>query len=457
MGDQPVPVMKVEEFPPATQKRVAALVKAFVEKYSVPPEFVARAPGRVNLIGEHIDYSGYAVLPMAIQQDILVAVAKTDEQYLEISNVLPSFETIKQWAAPVEIDNQKHCWANYFLAGAKGVLESGKVEKVTGVQCMVDGNVPPSAGLSSSSALVCGAALAVAHANGASFTKVEIATICARSEQYIGTEGGGMDQSISFLAEAGKAQFIEFNPIRATPVTLPEGISFVISNTLEAASKYVSAGSCYNKRVVECRLAAQLIAKVKGVEKASEVRTLGVLQERLGKNLEQMLEVVSEVLHPEEYPTEELVKALCIDRKTLDEEWLSPSTVSQTSFQLAARAKHVYAEAARVLAFREKTTPEELGALMNESHASCRDDYACSCPELDQITELARQSGALGSRLTGAGWGGCAVSLVPNDKVEGFLKSLREGFYEKDPTKASKVDTSLFATPAGQGAAVLQL
>ena len=159
----------------------------------------------------------------------------------------------------------------------QGLQEHAKLEtNLKGMDCMMEGTVPPSSGLSSSSAFVCCAALATAHVNGISMSKVDFATLCARSERYVGTEGGGlalcisdlvlhahaacsppflpfflacsMDQSISFLAEPGKAKLIEFNPIRASDCPLPEGAVFVIANSLVEASKYVTAGSCYNKR-----------------------------------------------------------------------------------------------------------------------------------------------------------------------------------------------------------------
>ncbi|MED6293196.1 N-acetylgalactosamine kinase [Characodon lateralis] len=130
-------------------------------------------------------------------------------------------------------------------------------------------------------------------------------------------------------------------------------------------------------------------------------------------------------------------------------------------FKLHQRAKHVYGEAARVIRFKSvcdagsAETITMLGELMNQSHASCRDLYECSCPELDQLVDICLKAGAVGSRLTGAGWGGCAVSMVPSQKAESFLQAVRDAYYSPDPRRAAMEKQSLFVTKPGSGASVL--
>lgn len=437
--------------------RLDNLVATFQARYGVAPSFVARAPGRVNLIGEHIDYSGYGVLPMAIQQDVMIAVSVNDSDTFHLQNVSESHTPRQYKASPVVIDNTKHDWGNYVLCGYKAIVDDLKGAQAKGVSMLVDGNIPSGAGLSSSSALVCCAALATAHANGVSHSKVAFAALTAKCEQYVGTEGGGMDQSISFLGEVGTAKFIEFNPIRATSVSLPAGAAFVIANSLVEANKYVSAGSCYNKRVVECRLAARLLCHAAGIDKEGTLRRLGEVQAALGKTLPEMEALVDSTLHAAAYTKDELASILAIGIPELEQKWMSPSTITQESFLLHQRAKHVFSEAHRVLEFQKAATLEELGALMNASHASCKDLFECSCPELDQLTELCKASGALGSRLTGAGWGGCTVSLVPQEHVEAFVAAVRKGYYEPNGDRLAKIATSLFVTQPGQGAAIINL
>lgn len=353
-------------------------------------------------------------------------------------------------------------WYHYFLCGYKGLLDHMKITSPVGLNLVVDGTVPKSAGLSSSSALVCCSALATLYANGLELSKHELAEVCTKCERYIGTEGGGMDQSISFLAEPGTAKHIKFDPIRAHDVTLPEGIVFVIANSLVEMKKSATAGTHFNARVVECRLAAKVLANVSGLDWRS-VRRLSEVQEGKKKSLNEMVEMVDSVLHTEPYTKEELCEFFGLSEEELITQCMSPSTAGVNSFKLHDRAKHVYSEAARVLKFKsvcdEKpaNAVQVLGGLMNESHQSCSKMYQCSCEELDQLVSICRQAGAVGSRLTGAGWGGCTVSLVPSALRDDFIRTVHDGYYAADPDRLNRVSESLFATQPGSGAALLVL
>lgn len=444
--------------PVPAQDRLLKLKELFISKYGSAPSFYARAPGRVNLIGEHIDYCGYAVLPMAIEQDILTAVQSVDSQVLHLSNTNPAYLEVSVAFHDIQIDKTKPLWHNYFLCGLKGIQDHFSLNSPAGMNCLVDGTIPASSGLSSSSALVCCAGLATLVANGKTLSKVELAETCAKCERYIGTEGGGMDQSISFLAEEGTAKLIEFNPIRATDVKLPSGAVFVIANSCVEMNKAATAH--FNIRVVECRLATKILAKSKGLDWKSLVK-LGDLQNRLDASLEDMQALVEEAIHPEPYTREEICQSLGISLQELRSTILSQNTQDVATFKLYQRAKHVYSEAARVLAFKKvcdeapANAVQLLGDLMNQSHVSCRDLYECSCTELDQLVDICLKSGAVGSRLTGAGWGGCTVSMVPSDKLEEFLLRAQEKYYKTDERRSSLLQHSLFATKPGPGARVL--
>ncbi|KAM9181860.1 N-acetylgalactosamine kinase isoform 3-T5 [Mergus octosetaceus] len=401
-GDAPgsLPVQVVE------QPRLLKLKESFIAKFGSAPKFYVRAPGRVNLIGEHIDYCGYAVLPMAIEQDILIAVEPVNNDVVQLANTNSLYLDFSASINDIQIDKTKSQWHNYFLCGLKGIQEHFGLNNPTGMNCLLDGTIPPSSGLSSSSALVCCAALVTLRANGKTLSKVELAEICTKSERYIGTEGGGMDQAISFLAEEGT-----------------------------------------------------LLSKSKGLDWKKMLRLQDV-QDKLGVSLEEMLTIVEEVLHPEPYSTEEICKCLGISLEDLRSQILSQNTQNVSTFKLHQRAKHVYSEAARVLEFKKicneapANAIQLLGELMNQSYISCREMYECSCPELDQLVDICLQFGAVGSRLTGAGWGGCTVSMVPTDKLNTFLKNVKKAYYQSDVQRLALENNSLFATKPGRGALV---
>ncbi|XP_017925274.1 N-acetylgalactosamine kinase isoform X3 [Manacus vitellinus] len=324
----------------------------------------------------------------------------------------------------IQINKTKPQWHNYFLCGLKGIQEHFGLNNPTGMNCLLDGTIPPSSGLSSSSALVCCAGLVTLRANGKTLSK---------------------------------AKLIEFNPLRATDVRLPSGAAFVIANSCVEMNK--AATSHYNIRVMECRLATKLLSKSKGLDWKKMLR-LHDVQTKLGVSLEEMLTIVEEVLHPEPYSTEEICKCLGISLEELHSQILSQNIQDVSTFKLYQRAKHVYSEAARVLEFQKICSKapanalQLLGELMNQSHISCREMYECSCPELDRLVDICLQFGAIGSRLTGAGWGGCTVSMVPTDKLSMFLKNVKKSYYQTDGQRLAGENNSLFATKPGRGALV---
>lgn len=457
-----VPVLQPDE---KLSRRMDALTDHFQSKYSVKPLFFVRVPGRVNLIGEHIDYCGYAVCPMAIGQYILVAVALSKDNDIQLTNLEPKYKDFKCNLKDIDVcikdAGSGPDWYKYFLCGVKGALEAIPAVCVpAGILAAVSGNVSPNSGLSSSSALVSAAVLSTVHANRQSFSKHELATISADAERYIGTQGGGMDQAIAFLGKAGFAMLIEFNPLRGTDVTLPESAVFVIAHSQVCHNK--AATSDFNLRVAECRLAAQMIAKKRSKPWEHVLRLIDV-QKSLGMSLDEMACVVTTELHEEPYTLNEISECLGTTIPKLKESpLLRPFDDAQT-FKLRQRALHVYQEAARVIEFQringakgiaEDEKLRRLGELMSASHGSLRELYECSHPRVDRLVARAMACGALGARLTGAGWGGCVVAIVKKDKVSRFVDALKDEIRQSGIEEGFKLDDLVFPTESNQGAAI---
>ncbi|CAG9796935.1 unnamed protein product [Diatraea saccharalis] len=474
----------VKEIPSDT--RIGNLINIFREEYDAEPDFIVKVPGRVNIIGEHIDYCGYPVLPLALEQDILIASKKisklelfirnSDKKYRKYYTQINTFEDIVIQSEP----QSKPEWYNYVLCGIKGALEYLNNEIFYGMQFLVDGNIPPASGLSSSSALVSAACLSFLHGQDAPTNKTEIASLCARSERYIGTVGGGMDQAIAFLAEKYSAQYITFRPLKAEPVALPENAVFVVAHSLAEANK--AATNDFNRRVIECRLAAKLLAEANGQATGKRIVTLSEVQTLLGKSLEEMIALVKEVLFKNVYMKHEICDKLNLTETELNDIYLTPNTRNLTEFKLKQRALHVYEEASRVESFRsicedlskDNTTHNGrngsvtngngsatsfdslhvLGELMSASHKSLKELYECSHENLDHLVDISKQMN-VHSRLTGAGWGGCIVALCPKERVKEYIEMLIDKFYiQYCNIDKNQVHKYVFATTPNHGAII---
>ncbi|KAK9722909.1 galactokinase [Basidiobolus ranarum] len=476
----------------AQKKRYQNLVESFKSIYGVEPEFIARSPGRVNIIGEHIDYAGFPVFPMAVDRDCLIAVSTTSsDTKVHVANVdgkkYPAREFDYDTECIVHIDASIHEWTNYFKSGYKGMLEKLQLkESPAGMNCLMDGSVPSGGGMSSSAAFVCTAAMATMKANKRNLEKSEIVQIAIESERYVGVNSGGMDQTASVMSRADSATFIEFEPeFRTIPVEFPStepAISFVVSNTLVTADKVVSAPVCYNLRVVETSVGAMLLAKELGLLDSNPKTYKEVMDiyftkqdepkftsetEQWSYRLEKMLQLVEKyIVKREGYTESEMSHAVGLSDSEFKSKFMSKFPVRAELFQLYTRAVHVFTESLRVVRFRDicesrkssvsdsKDTFTRLGQLMNESQESCRDNFNCSCPELDELTAISRKAGAYGSRLTGAGWGGCTVSLVSEDQVETFIKTVRKEYFQKRFPNITEDEMSdvIFASRPSSGA-----
>lgn len=262
--------------------------------------------------------------------------------------------------------------------------------------------------------------------------KSNLADLASRVERYVGVEGGGMDQAIECLAEKGVALRIDFNPLISTKVKLPKNALFAVLHSGATMNK--AATSYYNTRVVECRIAAQIVAKRLAHCNWREIRTLRNLAEFLGKEPDEMIPVIDRHFEEDVMDREEVLRELETTDSDLIEYSLNGNTSELKTFHLRRRAMHVFTEAQRVFDFQKACEAGDLlkmGELMNSSHESCRDNYECSCPELDSTVQKCFEAGCLGARLTGAGWGGCVVALIDSSEKEKVASKLDVLFWSE--------------------------
>ena len=422
-----------------------------------------RAPGRVNLIGEHTDYSGLPVLPVAIDRSTIVVAAVNATGEIELSNEDPAWPSrrfgIERRIPPYAGGD----WANYLKAAIQGVIDHFPARQLRGMSIVVGSTVPPASGLSSSSALTVSTAMAFMAINGLELEPIETATMVARSERYVGTHGGAMDQSVSILGRRDHALFIEFDPIRVRAVKMPSKAALVVADSQEVADKSGKVRAEYNRRVVECSLAARILGrafKLDGVKILGDV--VRAIPNWSAANLVEKLAAIS--------PTrldanlKEAANILGVSLSALDAELLGHGSTRialdpKLPLQILKRARHVLSETERVIRaadMLEAGRLDEMGKLMNASHQSLAEEFECSTARLDAIVECARRGGALGARLTGAGFGGSIVALCDVADANAVIESIDRGYYEKFAPGASPENLrSVLHT--GPGASVIDL
>ncbi len=358
-------------------------LEAFEKAYARRPTVISVAPGRVNLIGEHTDYSGGLVLPVAIDRSVTVVAAPREDNKLRAFSAQFQARDDQRVDAPRRTGRRE--WRDYVRGVAWALLDAGY--KLLGADLLIDGNVALGSGLSSSAALEVAVAGGLCAISEIELNPVRLALICQKAEnQFVGVQCGIMDQLASAAGLANHALLIDCRSLEIEEVPLPFetlGIELVI---VDSKLPRRLDDTPYNRRRKECSEAA---------------RILGV---------------------------ESLRDATIADAATLH----AP---------LDRRTRHVVSENDRVqlaVDALRKQDASQLGELMWQSHNSLRDDFEVSCPELDLLVDLARETdGVLGSRLTGAGFGGCTVSVVRADAVDEFRNRVVDMYASKTGGKAS--------------------
>src|SRR5687768_1310388 len=343
---------------------------------------VFRAPGRVNLIGEHTDYNDGFVMPAALNFSTWATVAPRDDRKVSVFS--------ENFAEQLEFDLDDSGaaadghWSDY-VRGVAFMLERAG-HHLRGATLSIRSEVPIGSGLSSSAAIEVATARALLENSGLNLDPVELAKLCQRAEnEFVGMRCGIMDQFISCCGQKGKALLLDCRSLSYELLPLPEDARLVICNTMV---RHELATGEYNARRAECEAGVSHFAGIR-----PEVRALRDVTEadldRYGKDLPEVIR---------------------------------------------RRCRHVITENARVLeagAALEKGDLNSFGQLMNKSHESLRDDFEVSCAELDLMVELARPlAGVYGARMTGGGFGGCTIYLVKADNVEEFRRVVAHGYEE---------------------------
>jgi galactokinase len=354
--------------------RAARVYRQF---FGEEPAMLVRAPGRVNLIGEHTDYNDGFVLPIAIDRETVVAVGPGTERTItaiaaDAGNAKDSF-ALDAGLAPAEAG-----WANYVRGMAQVMLADGIA--LTGAQIVIAGNVPLGSGLSSSASLEVAVGMALAGIAGQFIDPTRLAKLAQRAEnEFVGCACGIMDQLISVHGRAGHALLIDCRSLDCAPVALPQGLAIIIAHS---GVRHAHAGGAYNDRRAQCEAAARHYG-------VAALRDLSWAELESG-------------------------------RHGLDD----------ISYR---RARHVVSENARTEAAAQALKGGDLqvlGKLLKQSHISMRDDFSITLPAIDQLAAImtAQLDSEGGARMTGGGFGGCVIAIAPDDRLELVVAAVAEQY-----------------------------
>jgi galactokinase len=358
-----------------------------------------RAPGRVNLIGEHTDYNEGFVMPAAINFSTWVSLSQLEQRTLEI--YAENFDEQVQFDLDDPDPKPRSHWSDYVIGVAVQFERAGY--RMRGATLKIRGDVPLGAGLSSSASLEVATALALAANSGLDIDREDLARLCQQAEnEFVGARVGIMDQFVSCLGQANKAVLLDCRSLEYRLLPLPEDAQLVICNTMV---KHELASSAYNERRAQCEEGVKrLAARLPHVTALRDV------------TLEQLEKYAADL----------------------------PDLIYR-------RCRHIVTENGRVLAAAEALEQRDLnrfGNWMNESHQSLRDDFEVSCAELDLMVELAqRVNGVYGARMTGGGFGGCTVNLVASDSVAEFKTRVAAGY-----EAATGLNPEIYICSAANGA-----
>ncbi len=375
------------------------LKQSFASYFNSESQILVRAPGRVNLIGEHTDYNDGFVLPMAIDRAVWLALRPRDDRTVRL------FSLDLEADSAFELDSltKGSDWIEYPKSIAYELMKAGY--ELRGFDAVMTGDVPRGAGLSSSAAVELAIARAFAAVSGIEWDAPKMAKLSQKAEnEWVGVNCGIMDQMASAACKEGHALFLDCRSLEIQHAPLPNGVSVVI---LDTSTRRGLVGSAYNERRNQCEEAARWF----GVKALRDVSV-------------------------EEF-----------ERKTKEESGLNKVSLK--------RARHIITENARVLEAVEVMKAgnvKRLGELFNASHDSLRDDFEVTNDALNVMVDCAReQVSCYGARMTGAGFGGCAVALVKEENAAEFVNAVSEAYRQR-----SNMEAAVYVCKPSEGASLIQ-
>ena len=364
-----------------------------------------RAPGRINLIGEHTDYNDGFVLPIALNYQTIVAASRRDDEKVEVFSA--TYNELQEFDFTDAPRRKTHEWINYIEGISRVLIE--RDYKISGANLLVSSNVPLGAGLSSSAAIEIAVGLALTGVSGVEIEKLQLALAGQRAEhEFVGTKSGIMDQFIVTFGRAGHALLIDCRALESEAIPLNLGETEII--VCNSGVKHALASSEYNTRRAECEQGVKLLSEY--LPEITALRDVNISDfERFAGSL--------------------------------------PDVIRR-------RCRHIITENVRTVEAAKafgRGDIETAGRLMSESHTSMRDDFEISCAEIDTLVRLAENfSGVYGARMTGGGFGGCTINLVRRDRSDKFIEYIEREYRQKTGRHAE-----IFHVEASDGAAELKI
>jgi galactokinase len=393
-----------------TERRIDQVAAIFRTRFGSEPQWIIRAPGRVNLIGEHTDYNEGYVLPTAIDRDMLIAASRRETEDKTVRVYATEYDQEDAFSLDHIVQHESLAWANYLRGVVRIYRDAG--HSMPSFDAVLCSNIPQGAGLSSSAAFEVAVGTLLKEMSNLEISLKETALLAQRAENdFVGVKCGIMDQFVSALGEPDSALMVDCRSLdcKVVPLNISDNqVSIVVTNS---GVRRGLVDSEYNDRRQSCLQGAAELAKLLQRDDVQSLRDI------------EMAEFISVEAH--------------------------------LPLVLAKRCHHVISENLRVLlavTALENENFEDFGRLMNTSHASLRDHFQVSCPEIDiLVNDAQHHQGVLGSRITGAGFGGCTVSLIREESIESYRNEVVPRYERKTGCQAEVY----ICTPAA-GASVLK-